>query len=325
MILVKQYPSFHIAWLYRILYCKSIDEFFYTQGMFRSLDYDLNASVYAKGGIITIEILFYGETVKQKANKLKNLSVDIDEVSIGAGIGQIVAERQKPFYTPGVREIAEELKELHDQPWVDIDQLSSINTKSIEMKQGSLTLAAGPVQRTRSLIVDISLHPDMVTSHPELLPLFTCIATFIHCNCENIISNAFGLYGVGIKKDVRYEDDFGMPLVFRVPPSGKDLMNDTDRLKKILQLFVDWFEEFQDNKTIARFLGNLKYADYKDYRDLMPSPRATLHDTGIFVGTKGWRKIATVENCNLLLENTSIHVKYGRKKISLPAIEGAKR
>lgn len=317
MILVKQYPSAELAHLYKILYCKSIDAFLQTHGVYRYLDYSLAGITHYKGGLILIEIIFYSEKATKYTDEIKYLAIDIDETSIGLGIAQIAAKTKTLLGSSGLKEITHALEMLHHQPWQDIDELDAINTRSIKMKASPLWTTQGEPQRTRDLIVDIALHPIIATSRPELLPLFTRLADFIHLNCEGVVANAFGLYSNGVAK-VRHTDDFGMPLVFSVPPSGKGYMNDRERLKKVLWLFINWGRELQKAPVLDSFINVIHDGTYSETPYLMVNPNATLNSTGWFVGTKGWRKQATRENVNLLLDNMSIEVKYGRQTVNHP-------
>lgn len=317
MILVKRYYSAETADLYRNLFCVNIDELFRSNQLPRYLDYSLDSTTYARGAFVYLNLKTHTKGASKLAEKVRGLNIRLDQASIGVGIATINAETGRKLANPnGIEDIQKELKELHATPWQDIDDIGLINAAGINTNIGALALTNERLS-LKNLTISTLLDPKFAKAHPHLLPLAHQITYLIMENAEMILLYRYGLYRSNIH--------------FANRPTQKALVSSTlstahpeaidNRISDCLNAYIEEARRFRENETFERFMRQLRNASHAATPSVLPSLGRLLKSTHIFIGPKGWRDIATVKNCNLVLENMSIEVKYNRRRLNQPIIE----
>lgn len=320
MILIKHSSSYQISHLYRLLYRKSIDEFFHSKGLYRSLDYLMYGTTYYKGGIVAIEIDFITEKAKKLATEARHLDIATDNTTIGIGFLQLLTEQKRTVAAPGgIDKVKAALDDLQKQPWQDMDNLETLDMRETDTKDGALILQKGTPSRLRTLTVSFSLNEEFTYTHPELLPLFEQLICFIDQNSWISTSMKYGIMSKGIDKS-QNNKAFTLASRFKVHPQLHEIIKQRRTLKDVAYDYVDFVHNCHENGAIHRYSSVLQSARYDaDSRRLLPGP-GIVTDTGFVIGARGWHKLATKENCELLLKNMEVAVEYDRKKIKLPAL-----
>jgi hypothetical protein len=72
-------------------------------------------------------------------------------------------------------------------------------------------------------------------------------------------------------------------------------------ISQALDVACDAIRDLQQTDGIRRFVTNLREESDSDPYRLTPNPATVFDQSGILIGAKGWERIATDENCNLVL------------------------
>lgn len=144
--------------------------------------------------------------------------------------------------------------------------------------------------------------------HRDLLPLFRQLALVISTTLQNTLSDKYGYYS---NSDNYYDSEkkIGIANIFKVPNGADiDVEGNMDSCKKVVNTL-------RHRKALVRLARELRQASFHDEPDRAPNPKSTFIDTGLIIGVEGWKRITTVENCELLLKNISIELRYGRNTL----------
>ncbi|HET6746918.1 MAG TPA: hypothetical protein VFH06_02305 [Candidatus Saccharimonadales bacterium] len=311
LILIKQSSAIQLGHLYEHIFCAHIDTFLYEHHLFSHLDYSLTGKTYY-GGIVAIDIELYTDAAIKLSNRLSSLAIELNEEIISIAATQILAEKEEPVGGTGYDNVKQALEELHKQPWQNIDEVECIDTKSIRKKTGPFYIAEGKPLPARKLTASILLDDKLAASHRELLPLFRQFAWLMTSSFQGVLADTYGYFS---HEDV-YKDrsPVGVINTFKV---ANDNASEVD-LSDILATCLEVVRDLQQYGAFTRYMDELCKASYYNHSGLAPNLEKNYEDTFIFIGPKGWRKIATDENYRLLLKHMSIEVKFGRDKISQP-------
>jgi hypothetical protein len=310
LILIKQSPAIQLGHLYEHIFSAHVDTFLYDHHLFSQLDYSLTGKMYY-GGIVYIDIELYTDVAVALADAIPTLAIDLSERTISIAASQILAEKEEPLGGTGYDNVKRALEDLHKEPWQNIDEVELVDTKKIRKKTGSFYIAEGKMLPARKLTTSIFLDGQFAASHRELLPLFRQFALLITSSLQGVLADTYGYFS----HDDAYKDRgtvVGVMNTFKVA-NGNDLEVDlSDTLTTCLEVVSD----LQQYKAFGRYMDELREISHYNYPDSAPNIEKSYEDTLIFIGPKGWQKIATRENYELLIKHMSIEVKFGRNKVS---------
>jgi hypothetical protein len=310
VILIKQCNSIQLAHLYEHLFCTAIDDLFYDNGLFPYLDYLLVGHTFHRG-VVYIDLALYTDQAKELAKKVSALRIDLRQDSILIATTQLIAEKERPFGSAGLDAVKQALMKLHEQPWQDIDDLDIIDTKRVRRRHDVFYIAKGKPMPARKLTVTVSLDPDFAASHRELLPFFRQLSTLIAESFQADLAIIYGYYNTEVTtKNTRRA--VSLSSVMKVAYGAK--MDVADVLETVLNTVSD----HQKYNAYTRLATELRTASHSAPAHLMPDPELMLKRTLVLIGAKGWKKTATEENCNLLLQHMTIEVKCGRTTAKQP-------
>lgn len=269
---------------------------------------------------MAIEIDFITEKAKKLATEARHLDIATDNTTIGIGFLQLLTEQKRTVAAPGgIDKVKAALDDLQKQPWQDMDNLETLDMRETDTKDGALILQKGTPSRLRTLTVSFSLNEEFTYTHPELLPLFEQLICFIDQNSWISTSMKYGIMSKGIDKS-QNNKAFALASRFKVHPQLHEIIKQRRTLKDVAYDYVDFVHNCHENGAIHRYSSVLQSARYDaDSRRLLPGP-GIVTDTGFVIGARGWHKLATKENCELLLKNMEVAVEYDRKRIKLPAL-----
>lgn len=310
IILIKQSNSIQLAHLYEHIFCAQIDALFYDNGLFPHLDYKLRGRAFQRG-IVYIDVQLYTNEAEALASRISTLEVLFNKDTISTAASQLIAEKEHAVDGQGYDAVRRTLEEA--QPWQNLDSIDTVDTKGMRRKAQPLYIVEETSLPARKLTVNVSLGVDFVAAHRDLLPLFRQLALLISTTLQNVIMAKYGYYSYS---DDYQESDSTVRIanVFKVPHGGEVNIKDTIATCK------DVVDILHRRNSFGRLASELRQASLSGELNNLPSPECGFIDTGMIIGTEGWRRTATIKNCELILKNMSIEVKYARN--TSPPLKG---
>jgi hypothetical protein len=314
MILIKQHNSHTVAHLYEHLFGMAIDDFFYDNKLFPYLDYDVIARTIH--GIIYIDITLNTDEAKELIDRLPDLKISLGEPSFDVAIGQISSELRYVLGIVGGSEpnwgaVRDELREIEAKQWQNIDDVDILDPRKSELIQGALYEPKHKKKiKTRKIEVSYELDEKFANEHKEMRPLFTQISSVMSENVRADLYSEFGFYAYELK----FEPEFhARRLVrsFRFPYAAH-----LD-IKEVYEVIHNSLVDLSDAGAYNRFIGQLKQVKSTDLGILFPNPYNNYKHTDVVIGAKGWNRIATDANCNMLLSQMVVHLRIDEKIISI--------
>jgi len=309
MIIVKQHTSVQLAHLYEHLFCSRVNKLLYQRGLFPYLDYSLIGRTYHQG-VVFIDLLSYTPKADKLSRQIDGLDINTSEKSITLAMSQMLAEDEYVFESSGYDTLKKELEGLHAQVWQNLDDVDFIDVRNARIRTGPLRLVKEKVLIARKLTIDIGFNATYAKECPELMPLVRQIILLISANLRLGLAERFGYYSVASKykntiKGVRMRN------IFHVA-SGQAV-----DLNQVVDAYLDEATYLQKKGAFKRLLGGLQKVSYTNHPYLAPNSELNFKDTHYFVGSEGWKIIATKENCDAILRNISASILFDGKKVLL--------
>jgi len=311
MILIKQHNATGVAHLYEHLFTLAINDLFFRHKLSPYVDYSIHAQPLT-AGIIYVDVRFYTEKAQALAEEIKRLTIQRDTPSITKAITQVVAELEKAFkVTKDIEEISEELGEVEAQPWQEINDLDEIDPERATITAGSFyVLKNAEEMPSLSLNTSFTLDQHFAEAHRELLPLFWQLARLMDAS----IKTNFHSLGAIYSKDVSHVSTNELIQLTHHYSLHRDISLQASR---VLDQASRALRDLSQTNGIVRFVNNLKKVTESDLYRVMPDPVAMLHQSGILIGAKGWDRIATNENLDLILSHTELSVNVDNEHASI--------
>lgn len=291
----------------------AVDNFFYDKRLFPYLDYDLSTRVVR--GIIYVRISLYTSQAKKLADKLPGLKVPRDDESRTMAILQIAVDKQQMFGIVGDREpdfeaLNKELSTLDDRPWQNIDSFDLVHPQDNQLVSGAFyPLAEEREFATREVDVTFSLEKPFADTHGELLPLFWHLAMVASAAVGRELYEQAGFYGTATSHKPKNR----ATTLVRHYRAASDVVQ---KLNDIRDLMEDAILDLDDGDAYRRMTAELRSVSLDDPDRMFPDPMVVHDRTGTILGSKGWNRIATDENCDLVLSHMKVTVSTGRERAS---------
>ena len=305
LVLIKQSSAIQLGHLYEHIFCMHIERLFRQKKLYPLVDYSLTGKTYY-GGIIMIDLELYTPTAERVAKSIAKLRIEWNEAMIQTGVLQLVAEKEAPFGIDGYGKIVDELAMLHEQAWQAIDDVESIDVKQVRRKVGPLYIIDGSLP-ARKLKVNIHLESEFATAHRTLLPLFRQIAKLLASSLEHQIPDQFGFFSEETMFTSGAKATY-LTSIFKVARAADTTVDVTAVLAACEGIVAD----LRKHGVIERYMRELRRTSYYGAPNLAPSLEATYEDTLLMLGAKGWKRLATTENCQDIVKYMSIEVTQGR-------------
>jgi hypothetical protein len=313
LILIKYARSVQLAHLYEHLFLAQVNQLFHDNNLFLRLDYSVAGATY-HSGIVTVDTEAYTPAAQDLLAQLSGLDIVFNEQSLSAGFTQLLAEVEEPVGSLGYDKVQQALVDLHEQPWQDVDKLEFLDAQKIRRTPYPVYIGEGKPLKARKLQITFFLDSSLVKSHRELLPLFQEIAWFMIANCRRSLSKAHPYYGSS-DSFVSNSKKVAASAILKVAHGHYDGVN----LARDLDLCLGAIQELRE--IFDRYMADLRSISYSHDLDLAPSLESMHNDTLFIIGGKGWKKLATIENCELLLSRTCIELKFGHEKQSRSIVQ----
>ncbi len=291
----------------------AVDNFFYERKLYPYLDYDLTARVFH--GVIHAHFDLNTKEAKRLADELPKITVPLDDATLHTALVQIFAEKEHNLGVTGKETadwnaVREELGKIDAQPWQHIDEIDIINPQDTKLVHGSVYVPRDIVKMpARKARVTFELDASFADQHSELLLLYWHVAMLIS---ENVVADFYATFGFYSKAMTRRPKHRATKIVhlFHIPPAYPL------ELPKVRDEIEDSILDLHDAKAFQRLTTELRLATHVDSERILPGPHFMYERTELLAGSKGWERIATDENCDLILSHMKVTVSTGRSRAS---------
>ena len=310
LLLVKSYSSVQVAHLYEHLFTRRVNDLFYKNSLFKMLDYALNGTTYDMGGIIIIDCELYNNRSIKYIDTIPQLHIDFghDNENILTALQQIAAEEPTRLHATNLPAIIKALVGLDEQPWQQLDEFSTLDTKMIRRQRGPLYLSQQQRPNPRKLSVSLQLDTTYANNNRHIVALFSVLARFLLLTITNKVCDTFGTY---------HQDIIGKPSpasvtshLLIIHPVAK-----TINVAEVKQTIDETAAYVLTPHTITRLVDDLASSNYLLKPSESPNFERILQETKLLIGAKGWQEIATVANVQSALRHTFVTVRFGAKQV----------
>ncbi len=306
IVLIKSHPCVQLGHVYEHLFLRRINDFFYEQQLFKSLDYAAHGTTFEEGGVIIVEIELYSEEAQKYMSALEQLKISLDEdnENVSRALFQILAEESVQLRVTNKQTLIHELLKLDLTPWQSIDSFKLLDTRAIRKKTSPVHLTrydqAKPRPLTMTLTVDNSLDS-------KYSPLFNTVSRILLLTVSNVISYKYGLY-------VTDFDGRAKPLSMTSRLHATPAITSDIRIEEIMKLSLETITYILSVETRSRLIREITSTNYLSQSDLAPNFEKVLQETGVMIGSQGWKRLANDEAVGHVLDNMTISARFGRRR-----------
>jgi hypothetical protein len=267
-------------------------------------------------GTIYVRISLYAPKAKKFSQEIAKLKIPIDETSRAIAILQIAVDKQQAFGIVGDKEpdfdtLNKELIKLETRPWQDIDSFDLIDPQDNQLEQGAFYMLRDKKElATRNVNIAFSLDKSFADTHGQLLPLFWHLTLQTSANIHCGLYDQLGFYGIGTSHRPKNR----MTTLVQHYRAASDI---TQNLDDIQGLINDMILDLNDNNAYIRMTSELRSVSLSVPDRMFPDPMVIFERTGVILGAKGWKRIATDKNCALVLSHMKVTVSSGRNRSSV--------
>jgi hypothetical protein len=301
--LVKTSKSIQLGHLYEHIYYARIVAHFRKNHLYQHLDYSVEGETY-DNGILYIGLELYTQEAMAFAEIVFRLDVDFSKDVVSIAATQILAEKEQPLDSSGVEDVLHGLKELQSQPWQNIEDIYTLDTKAIRKTARPFYIVEGDSLPARKLIVKLTVKPKFILSNRNLLPLFREVAGLIHANLRDNLADQYGYYAP--KSSTATKNELSTRMVYKVAHDNDD------HIEECLDTVLKVVNEMYSHQGFSRYMTELDKASFFDRL----SSESAYKDVSIIIGPAGWQDITTRQNCELLLQNMIVELRVGRQQLS---------
>ena len=317
--IIKQHSSPQLAHLYEHLFLERIYGFFHEHRLFPLLDYSTEGMTFRRGGVVLVSIDLYTPEARRLKDELQKLHIDLDPKddyrAVSTNLQQMMTEMPEQLEITDKHAVIDELITLDQAEWQHIDDFDMLDMTTIRRKNSPLFLGTTDRREPKKFYITLTLDTDFVRQSPYSLPLFARMYRIFLCEAINRFMEKTGIYDDLIYVRRKPSATITLPLL---------ILHRFDQ-KIIPQEIIEFGQElatymFTDD-TISRFIHDAHSVNYHTDSHLAPNLERIISETGIVIGSNGWRKIATAELIGEILSHTSIEVRIGRQKSFAPLIK----
>lgn len=305
-VFAKYYPCVQLAHLYEHLFVDAVSEALYQQKQYKFLDYAINGATY-ESGVIIVSAETYTAKAQQFLEQLKTTKVDLGEAASGyapvaRALSQLLAEEPEALFVGDTEAIIHELRRLDCESWQNLDNVQQLPPQTLKQIEASDLIYAvdQPAKPPRKVVLQFIYE----NYNLELLPLWHQFTHFLSLSIGQRICHDFWAYFS--HKTVELKGGSAkLDCAFLLNPQTQPNASAKDILRAARKILP----EFTTDEIKKRFIAYLQAASYSSNPFAAPNEDQILRDTGILTGAAGWRKIATAQNIEYVLEKLQINAK----------------
>lgn len=288
---------------------RAVHDFFYSKKLFKSLDYAAHGTTYEEGGVIVIEIELYSERAILLKSELKDITITLGKnyEYVSLALLQMKAEEYYELHITNPVQVVDELQKLDKQPWSYLDDLDYINGRKIRRKNSPVFLTDEMSGKARTLCLTYIANPSL---ERQLAPLFNTISRLISFTVTDKIAHELGYYSSELS---------GKQSPLCVTSKLFVSSNSTKQvhLERVEQIARKAIEYMLSSGLLERTVHDLRSIDYENDISLAPNIERMIAETGVLMGSKGWRSIVSMQNVTNVFDTTTLHIKFGRASQSV--------
>lgn len=310
IILIKQHSSVQLAHLYEHLYCERLRELFFNKQLFESLDFTLSGTTFDQGGLIEVAVQLHTLKAQTLADQIMTQNIPLDTRAISLAFSQLLAEEEQAINVSSYEAVIQALTELNGKPWEEVDDFTILKARDVRLSPYPMHISKKHLP-SRKIAFNLTLDADFAMTHPELIPLFRQITRVTAYTARYRIAAEEGFYMDTVAFIAR-PHKFYTKTTLRVANGNDEFIDVNDLLRQCR----DVFRYIERTNAHEDFTRELHQTSYRHNPWDAPNTYDAYNETGIYLGSKGWVMTATLENCALLLANTTIEVAFGRQTAS---------
>jgi hypothetical protein len=295
--LIKLCNDPKLAHLYEHIYCYEIEHILGTHGLLSYLDYHYDARTY-QGGFIHIPMFLFTKEADKMYDLLRDVNPEFDVGSVADAMAEIAAEQQIRIVAD-IDKVQAALRELHSEPWQDIETIANIDISSIRRTSQLLEYTYdAPVRDFKTLTVNIALRQNDLIDSSVSYPLFYILAESLSNNLTQLLARKFGYYG---SESVFNYNNKGIKHVRKY----KVLASRTSKLTTEQSDCRNWILEMLKAGYVRKVADYLQDASY-EISLRAPNELAFYEVSDMMVGAQGWRDLGDEEKVRNILRHMQI-------------------
>jgi hypothetical protein len=313
IILIKHHPSVQLAHLYEHLFLMDANELLNSRGLFKWLDFTLSGTTYEQGGTVAIEFKTYNDQAKECISDLRNIKPNFSEPRVNKALMQLHAEEYYQLKASNIEVIIKELKAMDEMKWESLDELNVINTRSIRRKQTPLHATRQADDQPITTVLSLEIDTRVVEADPLALAIFTIASRMILLTANYKIVTETGSYSWHL-----YAQISGKRVSVDVLTAARFRKYKPD-LEQTGKMVRDVFGSMHFRGVFDRLVNELHNTSYDHGALKAPNYEQLLNDTGILVGSEGWKGV-TKDAIYKVLNGTDVVIKRGQRIVRVPLV-----
>jgi hypothetical protein len=311
--LIKHHPSVQLAHLYEHLFLMDANELLNSRGLFKWLDFTLNGTTYEQGGIVAIEFKTYNDQAKECISDLRNIKPNFSEPRVNKALMQLHAEEYYQLKASNIEVIIKELEVMDNMKWESLDDLNVINTHSMQRKQSPIHSTRKADDQPITTVVSLEIDSRVVEADPLALAIFTIASRMILLTANYKIVTKTGSYSWHL-----YAQLSGKRVSVDVLTAARFRKYKPD-LEQTSKMVQDTFHSMHRSEAFDRLVNELHNTSYDYGSSKAPDYEQLLTDTGILIGSNGWKSV-NKDTIYKVLNGTDVVVKRSQRIVRVPLV-----
>ena len=301
IIIFKNCESSDLAHLYEHLFFDALVDFFDNKDCIMRLDYSLRGKTY-EPGLLHFDISLYTQPAIDAAQQIGSVSIPTDDPSVSVALLQLMAEHGKELR--GNEKLFEALKELDKKEWENLETLETLDLNEQDERSSPVELTDNRLA-TKTLSCELSANTGL---SQNLLPLFEVVSNVVLTAMQNALASTYGYYPPG--SPFKY-DKAERACVALLHASSQHRPELTEELGTCKEAFNQLIKASMPAKIVAELAS-----PGSDQSPAIVDELEIYNSTKTLIGRAGWKKLATKENIEQILQTSTLKLKYGTNRRS---------
>ncbi len=284
-----------VAHLYEHLVMQTLHRQLFEAGLFQAIDYQAYGIVYSDAGVMGIDVTLYTMQAERFVAQLRQPVAEYDDAMIDCALRQIIAEKGYPLTYHDRLALHEALHQLDTEPWYDAQDIDVLQCLGETAPRGIIAQREEWEADVMEYTIDISI--DLEPGDPRAA-VFIELTHAIQANTAALLQRTYGYYNHGYDRECtagRHTERQYLLVTGREDYSAQ-VYNLYELMIRMIRAQGGW----------QRLLERLQVVDYREQS--APSIVNMIDDLRMVVGARGWRRIATAETVDDLLDRLTITV-----------------
>lgn len=207
--------------------------------------------------------------------------------------------------------VREELLAVESTPWQDIEDISIIDLHATKLVAGSMYIPQDKTMHAaHEARITFAFNKKFTKEHRELLPLCSELSELLSKNVRADLYSQFGFYSTGT---TCHNKGRGFELIHTFDV----LQLNPTKLSQVHKVVEDSIFDLHKLKGFQRLMAQLRHPRHNNRDKIFPSVNYIFKQTNLIIGKKGWQRIATKSNCDIVLSHMELSINIGDDTASL--------